>query len=47
LEVADRESLAKDLKNTIETLSEHSNRLSQQETTLRGQYEEIVKQFEG
>ncbi|MDP6741465.1 MAG: prefoldin subunit [Candidatus Thalassarchaeaceae archaeon] len=47
LEVADRESLAKDLKNTVETLSEHSDRLSQQETTLRAQYEEIVKQFEG
>ena len=47
LEVSDRESLADDLNKTVETLSEHSNRLSQQETTLREQYEEIVKQFEG
>ena len=47
LEVSDRESLSDDLAKSVETLSEHTSRLTQQEATLREQYEEIVKQFEG
>ena len=47
LEVSDRKSLSDDLQKSVETLSEHSTRLSQQEVSLREQYEEIVKQFEG
>ena len=47
LEVADRESLSDDLGKSVETLSEHTSRLTQQEVSLREQYEEIVKQFEG
>lgn len=47
LEVSDRDSLTDDLRKSVETLSEHSGRLSQQESSLREQYEDIVKQFEG
>jgi chaperonin cofactor prefoldin len=47
LEVGDREALAEDLRNSIEQLSEHATRIEAKETSLREQYESIVKKFEG
>ncbi len=47
LEVGDREALAEDLRNSIERLSEHATRIEAKETSLREQYESIVKKFEG
>lgn len=47
LEVSDREKLSEDIEKTIATLKEHELRLTTQEETLRTQYDQMVKQFEG
>ena len=36
-----------DIKKSISALTDHSKILSEQESKLRIQYEDIVKQFEG
>jgi chaperonin cofactor prefoldin len=45
--VSDREKLSEDIEKTITTLKEHEQRLVVQEETLRTQYDQMVKQFEG
>ncbi len=47
LEVSDRGKLSEDIEKTITTLKEHEQRLVVQEETLRTQYDQMVKQFEG
>ncbi len=42
VEVSDRESVTEDLKATLETLRSHSERLAEQITEMRSEYERLV-----